>query len=92
MNPCEMETGLGVSHAKVDYDSRKTDKCIVDVNLDLNHDATKVCNLIYDNVCGLNDCVTVPYNSIDLSLFYNNALSSMTKIWRNFAEKLIHWN
>ncbi len=73
---------------------------VIDVNLDLNLAVTKGywhfvgdwCTLIHDDVYGSNDCGTVPYNLIVLSLFYNVTLGSMTKIWRKFAEKLIHWN
>jgi hypothetical protein len=95
MNPCEMETGLDVSCTKEDYDGRKTDTCIIDVDVDLKtkiywHFMSYWFNLIHDNVYGLNDCGTIP--CIILSLFYDDTLASMTKIWRKFAEKLIHWN
>jgi hypothetical protein len=100
MNSCKTETGLDVGHAKNDYDGGKTDLCIIDVHVDLHLDVTKGyyrfmgnwCNLIYDDVYGSNDCGTIPYNLIVLSLFYNDTLGSMTKTWRKLAEKLIHWN
>jgi hypothetical protein len=60
MNPCKSETGLNIGHAKEDYDGRKTDTCIIDVDVDLNLDMTKYywhfvgnwCSLIHDNVYG----------------------------------------
>jgi hypothetical protein len=90
MNPCKMETGLDVGHTVEDYDGRKTDTCIIDVDVYLELDVTKGywhfvgywCNLIHDNVCCLNDCGTVLHHMIVFSFSNDDTLGRMTKIWR----------
>ena len=59
MNPCKMEIGLDVDYTEEDYDGRKTDTCIIDVNVDLELDMTKGYwrfvydwhNLIHEDIC-----------------------------------------